>query len=89
MSFEITSTPGPNHSADTAWACTVYSLVPYLGILFVPIALTVSALGFVRTRRELLQDRRRFLLSAASSTAILAVQIFLWWLLYLIPEIGI
>jgi hypothetical protein len=89
MSFEITSTPSPNQSADTAWACTVYSLVPYLGILFVPIALGVSGLGLLRTPRKVSHDRRRFLFSAALSLIIFAVQILLWWLLYLIPKIGI
>ena len=89
MSFEITSTPSPNQSADAAWACMVYSLVPYLRILFVPVALGVSALGFILTQQAEAHDRRRFLFSACVSLLILAVQILLWWLLYLIPKIGI
>jgi hypothetical protein len=88
MSFELTSTPGPNQSADTAWACIVYSMVPYLGILFVPAALAVSGFGFYRSRPESSSVRRRFLLFAGSGVLILAVQILLWWLLYFIPKIG-
>lgn len=86
MNSQLTSMRDPNSTADTAWACTVYSLVPYLGILFVPFALALSGFGF---SRAVSRDRRPFLLSAAASLVILIVQLLLWWLLYLIPERGL
>jgi hypothetical protein len=63
-----------NPVSDTAWACVVYSLVPYLGILFVPLAFITGKMATV---------------CVVLSFVILAIQIFLWWLLYIIPEIGI
>ena len=48
-------------TADTARACIVYSLVPYLGIVFVPIALAVSGFGYVRSRQN---HRHRFVFLA-------------------------
>jgi hypothetical protein len=76
--------------AGAAWACTVYSMVPYLGILFVPFAIGVGAVGYAVTRGagEPVRDRKA-LLAIGVSLVILMVQIVLWWLLYLIPEIGI
>ena len=76
--------------ASTAWACAVYSMVPYLGILFVPFAIGVGAVGYVATRRtpEPARDRKA-LVAIGVSLLILLVQLVLWWLLYLIPEIGI
>ncbi len=85
MSFELTSTPGPNQNPDTAWACTVYSMVP---IVFVPFAFVVSGWGYMRAGRSS-PDSNRFLFYAGLSSFILAVQLLLWWLLYFIPKIGI
>ena len=77
-----------NEIAHTAWACVVYSLVPYLGILFVPLAFIVGGFGyFVSYRRPHLGGRRLALACIALSVVVLAIQIFLWWLLYLIPEL--
>jgi hypothetical protein len=70
--------------SSVAWACTVYSLVPYLGILFIPFTIVFS--GVERTRANV---SRRTLLPLALSVPILAGQLVLWWLLYLIPEIGL
>ena len=58
-----------NSISQLAWACLVYSFVPYLGILFVPLTFFVGGYGYFI-----------FL--------VLAVQIFLWWLLYIIPELS-
>lgn len=78
-----------NSISDAAWACLVYSFVPYLGILFVPLALVVGILGAaVSFRRPNLGGRKLSLSSVALSFVVLAIQIFLWWLLYFIPEIG-
>lgn len=69
---------------DTAWASVVYSLVPYLGILFVPVAFIASILLIVRGG----EGSGRGFRYAAVSIGIGAFQIFLWWLLYFIPTIG-
>jgi hypothetical protein len=78
-----------NTVSETAWACVVYSFVPYLGILFVPLALLVGSFGvLVSYRKPYLGGRRLSFVSIALSFVVLVVQIFLWWLLYFIPEIG-
>ncbi len=78
-----------NWISETAWACLVYSLVPYLGILFVPLALAVGVFGVaVSFRPTHAKSRKLSLISVALSLVMLAVQLFLWWLLYIIPEIG-
>ena len=89
MSFQVSATQDRNTNADTAWACTVYSMVPYLGILFVPVALALSGFGFVRVGKQSTDQRSRFGLCLSLSVLILAVQVLLWWLLYFIPTIGI
>jgi hypothetical protein len=77
-----------NAVAHTAWACVVYSFVPYLGILFVPLAFVVAGFGyFVSYRQPNLGGRRLALACVVLSFVVLAVQIFLWWLLYIIPEL--
>jgi len=79
-----------NSVSETAWACVVYAMVPYLGILFIPFAFFAGSYGYVVARRRPNLDGGRLaLICIALSFVILAVQIFLWWLLYIIPEIGI
>jgi hypothetical protein len=79
-----------NAMSDTAWACVVYSMVPYLGILFVPLAVVIGGIGYAVARRQPhLGGKRIAIVSIGLSFGILIVQIFLWWLLYIIPEIGI
>ena len=76
--------------SETAWACTVYSMVPYLGILFIPIAIAVGGFGYVASRRTPDGSGGRMaLISVGVSVVLLGIQIVFWWLLYLIPEIGI
>jgi len=78
-----------NSVSETAWACLVYSFVPYLGILFVPLAFVVGIFGVaVSFQSPTSGGRKLALVSAALSFVILAIQVFLWWLLYIIPEIG-
>ena len=78
-----------NSVSETAWACVVYSFVPYLGILFVPFAFLVGSFGvLVSYRKPYLGGRRLSLVSIGLSFVVLVVQIFLWWLLYIIPELG-
>jgi len=78
-----------NSVSETAWACVVYSFVPYLGILFVPFAFLVGGFGvFVSYRKPYVGGRKLSLVSVGLSVVVLVVQLFLWWLLYIIPEIG-
>ena len=78
-----------NTVSQTAWACLVYSFVPYLGILFVPFTFLIGGFGYFTALREpQLGGRRLALVSIGISFVVLAAQIFLWWLLYIIPEIG-
>ena len=78
-----------NTVSQMAWACFVYSLVPYLGVLFVPLTFLVGGFGyFVSLRQPHLGGRKLALISFGLSFVILAIQIFLWWLLYIIPELG-
>lgn len=77
-----------NSISQLAWACLVYSFVPYLGILFVPLTFFVGGYGYFVSRRDpRLGGRRLALICVALSFFVLAVQIFLWWLLYIIPEL--
>ena len=78
-----------NSVSDMAWALVVYSSVPYLGILFVPFAFIIGGLGWYKAHRvPKLGGGRLALVCVGLSFLILAVQVFLWWLLYLIPELG-
>lgn len=78
-----------NSVSETAWACLVYSFVPYLGILFVPLAFLIGVSGFlISFQRPASGGRKLALISTALSFLVLAIQVFLWWLLYLIPELG-
>lgn len=78
-----------NSIAQTAWACLVYSFVPYLGILFVPLAFLVGGFGYLVSRRQQNVGGRKLALACVGlSFVVFAVQIFLWWLLYIIPELG-
>ncbi len=75
---------------DTAWACNVYSMVPYIGILFLPLAFAFGSFGYVDAQRKNEPTEVRFAVkSIILSLVLLAAQLVLWWLLYLIPEIGI
>lgn len=77
-------------ASNAAWACTVYSMVPYLGVLFVPFAIALGGLGYLKDRRCPGSSATPATLApVALSMVLLAIQVLLWWLLYLIPEIGI
>ena len=78
-----------NSISQTAWACLVYSFVPYLGILFVPFTFGIGSFAYLTAIRQPdLGGRKMALRSISISFIVLAVQIFLWWLLYIIPELG-
>ena len=76
-----------SEAASTAFAFVTYALVPYLGILFCPGALVFGGLGLVRAwRRPLPGHARASALGLAAGLVVLGAQVFLWWLLYKIPE---
>ncbi|MDQ3089497.1 MAG: hypothetical protein M3Q78_13060 [Acidobacteriota bacterium] len=78
-----------NSVSQMAWACFVYSLVPYLGILFIPFTFLVGGFGYaVSLRQPHLGGHKLALVSFGLSFVVLAVQVFLWWLLYIIPELA-
>jgi len=78
-----------NSASSTASAFVVYSLVPYLGILFCPGAFLMGGIGvFISYRKPHLGGGRTSIYSIALSIIIFAIQILLWWLLYIIPELG-
>ena len=78
-----------NSASSTASAFVVYSLVPYLGILFCPGAFLMGGIGiFVSYRKPYLGGGKTSFYSIALSVVIFAIQILLWWLLYIIPELG-
>jgi hypothetical protein len=75
--------------AATARAFATYSLVPYLGILFCPGAVLLGTLGVVRSYRsqQTSSESGRFVcyMSTIVGLVVLAVQLFLWWILYQAP----
>jgi hypothetical protein len=76
-----------NGASTTALAFATYALVPYLGILFCPGALVMGGVGLLRVRRNpQLGGGRASVVSIALGIVILGAQIFLWWVLYKIPE---
>jgi len=62
-------------------------MVPYLGILFIPPALVMS--GYLLVKADQRSEVRDAILCITVVSILLVAQIVLWWLLYLIPEIGI
>ena len=78
-----------NTVSQTAWACFVYSMVPYLGILFIPLTLIIGSFGVVASYQQpKLGGKKLALVSMGLSFVVLLIQILLWWLLYIIPELG-
>lgn len=78
-----------NTISQTAYACLVYSFVPYLGILFVPFTLGIGGYAYLTAiNNPHLGGRKLALMSIGLSFIVLVAQIFLWWLLYIIPELG-
>ena len=75
--------------SETAWACVVYSMVPYLGILFLPFAFSVAAVGYLaRPQRATQGDRRLSAICFGLSVIISLGQAILWSLFYLIPDLA-
>ena len=77
---------GGDPIADIAWAGLVYSFVPYLGILFTPVALVFGTIDLVRNARR--GEIKRPIRGLAIAALVGAIQIFLWYVLYEIPKLG-
>ncbi len=78
-----------NLASKTAFACFVYSLVPYLGIIFTPLALIAGSYGLISSSLyPNIGGRKLSAWSLVLSLLVALIQLFLWWLLYLIPEIS-
>jgi hypothetical protein len=76
-----------NGASTTALAFVTYSLVPYLGILFCPGALLMGGIGVYNSFRTPERGgRRASYIGVTFGLLIFCAQIFLWWLLYKIPE---
>jgi predicted neutral ceramidase superfamily lipid hydrolase len=78
-----------NSISEIAWAFAVFSWVPYLGVLFLPFAFIFGIAGFqISIKKTHLSGRKLSINSLISSFIVFAVQILLWYLLYLIPELS-
>jgi hypothetical protein len=78
-----------NGAATTAMAFMIYSLVPYLGILFCPGTLVFGGIGLaISFQKPQLGGRQSSTYSLLLGLIILVVQMLLWWLLYIVPELN-
>lgn len=78
-----------NDAATTAMAFLVYSLVPFLGILFSPGALILGGVGLLKSYQEPhIGGRDTAIYSLSLGTVIAGIQVLLWWLLYVVPELS-
>lgn len=76
-----------NGASTTALAFVTYALVPYLGILFCPGALVMGGVGLYRSYSAPERGgRRASYFGLVFGLLIFIAQIFLWWILYKIPE---
>ncbi len=76
-----------NGAAQLALAFATYAVVPYLGILFCPGAIIIGFVGLSRAHRAPhAGGRRAAVASIVIGVLIFCAQIFLWWILYEIPQ---
>lgn len=67
-------------TTSAIWACVVYSLVPFVGVVFVPFVVVFGVVGLARGERTFR--------AIGAGVIILVVQLVLWWLLYVVPKWG-
>ena len=76
-----------NGASTTALAFMTYSLVPFLGILFVPGAVFIGALGIAYSYYAPHKGgRRASFASIFFGIVILGAQVFLWWIIIEAPQ---
>ena len=76
-----------NGASTTALAFVTYALVPYLGILFCPGAVLMGGVGIYNSYRAPERGgRRASAYGVAFGLLIFCAQLFLWWILYKIPQ---
>ena len=68
---------------SAVWACVVYSLVPFVGVVFVPF---IFVFGFVSRIRSEAGQRISARWAMGLGVLIVIVQVVLWWLLYAVPK---
>ena len=68
-------------ASSAVWACVVYSLVPFVGVIFVPFVFVFGVVAVVRGERPVFK-------AMAAGVVILIAQLVLWWLLYAVPKWG-
>ena len=69
---------------QVARACLIYSLVPYLGIVFIPFGLIAGSIAIYAGG----EGWRQMRLCLIGIVVMLGVQIFQWWLLYFVPTLN-
>jgi len=78
-----------NTAAEMAWACAVYAMVPYLGIIFTPLSFVFGLFGLYRSYNdEQHYGYQRSVQSIIMSIVLFCIHIFLWWLLFAVPKLG-
>ena len=76
-----------NGASTTALAFVTYALVPYLGILFCPGAVVMGGVGLYNSYHAPERGgRRASYASVLVGLLIFCAQLFLWWILYKIPQ---
>ena len=76
-----------NGASTTALAFVTYALVPYMGILFCPGAVLMGGVGIYNSYRAPERGgRRASAYGVAFGVLIFCAQLFLWWILYKIPQ---
>jgi len=65
-------------ASSAVWACVVYSLVPFVGVVFVPFIFVFGVVGLARGERTFR--------AMGAGVAILIIQLVLWWLMYVVPK---
>ncbi|MEQ1762524.1 MAG: hypothetical protein ABL984_05180 [Pyrinomonadaceae bacterium] len=70
-------------AGSAVWACAVYSLVPFVGVVFVPF-IFVFGIGSLIAGASL--HRQTAFRAMCAGVLIAAFQLVLWWLLYAAPK---
>jgi hypothetical protein len=82
--FEVNRNP----VSEIAWASCVYSMVPFVGVVFVPVTVIASFWGTgVAVVNPRAGGLKMSVASFGTGMVVLAVQLLLWWLLYVVPDL--